>query len=297
MSTLTDNSSPGPDIGAPSPREVGSRLFVVGCPRSGTTLLQSFLAAHPAVLAFPETAVFARLLFVPSRVATATTDVAARIAAAHARARALLDAMERPDLGPLLDPAVSIVEFGRSFVGVLDRLTLDQGKHSWAEKTPKHLAFVSEIRGLVPGARFLNILRDGRQNVASLYEAALKHPNVWWPAGSSGDLEQAIERWNSSVRHARALRGVPDVLLIRYERLVSDTEAVLREICTFAGLAFRSEMIERRTEAARAVVTAPEHWKADVLQGLRPAPDDKFDRLFNAEQKAYIDARLEQIDF
>src|SRR5271167_4804558 len=42
--------------------EIAGRLFVVGCPRSGTTLLQSLLAAHPSVHSFPETAVFGRLL-------------------------------------------------------------------------------------------------------------------------------------------------------------------------------------------------------------------------------------------
>jgi len=259
--------------------------------------MQSFLAAHPQVLSFPETAVFARLLIGPQSSTPSASDAAARIEASYARATAFLDSVERRDLDRLLPRAdASIVEFAHAFVAVLDRLTLDRGKISWVEKTPKHLALVSEIRNLVPGGRFINVLRDGRQNIASLYEAALKHPNVWWRAGR-GDLDQALNRWNESVRHTRALRNVAEVLLIRYERLISDTETVLREICAFAGLHFKPEMIERRSEAARTVVTAAEPWKVGVLGTLRRAPDDKFGRLFSVEQKAYIEARLEQIDF
>jgi hypothetical protein len=285
------------DVAAPPARAINARLFVIGCARSGTTLLQSFLAAHPQVLSFPETAVFSRLFVAPLAGDASANMPAGRIAAARERASTFLDAVGRRELTELLaGPDASIAEFARSFVDVLDRLALDGGKQGWTEKTPKHLALVPEIRQLVPGARFILVLRDGRQNVASLYDAARRYPNVWWPAGLD-DLDQAIQRWNQSARRARQLRGDADVLLVRYEKLISHTVAVLQEICAFAGLSFKRDMVERRAEVAREVVGPGEPWKAGVFETVQPAGNDKFDRLFTTLQKAYIEARLERIDF
>ena len=272
------------------------RLFVVGCPRSGTTLLQSFLAAHPDVQSFPETAVFARLLIAPQRADRASGEES-RVAAARQRAGAFLDSVARPDLAaPLARPeAGSIAGFAQAFVSVLDRLTLERDRIAWAEKTPRHLLVVPEIRRLVPESRFIVIVRDGRQNVASLYEAARNHPNVWWPQGRS-DVDEAITRWNTFLRHAHAIRDASDVRIVRYERLVEETERTLEEMCAFAELPYSPEMMERRVEAARDVVTAIEPWKAGVLGPLR-THDDKFVRVFSAEQKAYIEAHLDPIGF
>ena len=292
-------------------REIEGRLFVVGCARSGTTLLQSILAAHPAVLSFPETAVFARLLGAgvmhsfrvgPAEGAAGAGEagplgsVHRRTQVAYRRATALLDTLRRRDLVHILPMrSMSIDQFANAFVGVLDQLALDQGKTWWVEKTPNNIGFVPDILRLVPGARFINILRDGRQNVASLYDMARKYPDLFW--AKYRDLDEAIERWNICLRHTRRLLNVPEVLLVRHERLVSDTEAVVQEMCGFAGLAFSRDMIDRRAEAAGAVVRGAESWKADVLKPIRSAAEDKFDQLFDAEQKAYIESRLEQVDF
>ena len=337
---VTDRPSRPDGPGAPASRAIAGRLFVVGCPRSGTTLLQSFLAAHPAVRSFPETAVFGRLLgggvmrsfradpsgdwaavgesgqlrlgrgvmrsfrAGPSGDWTTVNEAGqARLGSIHRRAqlayrhaRELLDTLGRRDLEQILPiRSNSTGQFAEGFVGVLDRLALDQGKSWWVEKTPGHLRFVREILGLVPGARFINILRDGRQNVAALYDMARQYPDRWWVRYR--DLDNAIERWNISVRHTRRLLDVPDVLLVRYERLVAETAAVAEEVCRFAGLPFSRDMIDRRAEAASTVVTAGEPWKADVLTPMRSSAPDKFNELFDAEQKAYIESRLERIDF
>jgi sulfotransferase family protein len=292
---------------------IAGRLFVVGCARSGTTLLQSLLAAHPAVLSFPETAVFSRLLNggvmrslrfeTPGPgIAAAEADPSPR-ASVHRRAQLayrrttdLLDKLGRRDLEHILPiRSKSTREFADGFVGVLDRLARDRGKSWWVEKSPENLRFVREILELVPGAKFINILRDGRQNVTALYDMACKYPDRFWV--KYRDLDQAIERWNICVGYTRRLLDVPEVLVVRYERLVSETEAVLEDVCRFAGLPFTRDMIDRRLEAAGRVVTSREPWKADVLTPMRFVVEDKFNELLTADQKAYVEARLERIDF
>lgn len=271
-------------------------MFVVGCARSGTTLLQSLLAAHPAVLSFPETAVFGRLFsaeVMPGHTRPATIHRRTQLGYRHALV--LLDSVGRRDLEPILPiRSKSISQFVDGFVAVLDRLALDQGKSSWVEKTPENLGFVRDIRELVPGAKFVAMLRDGRQNVAALYDMACRYPSRWW--AMYRDLDAAIEEWNRCARDMRQLLGMPDVLLIHHERLRSETEAVAQQICHFFNLCFSRRMIDSRTAAARSVITVREPWKAEVWGPIKPATDDKYERLFDASQKAYIEARLEQFD-
>ncbi len=276
--------------------EIAGRLFVVGCPRSGTTLLQSLLAAHPSVLSFPETAVFGRLLKTNVMPDGTCLTVDLRMQLGYLQAMALLEDLGRLDLQQILPiRSQSIAQFVDGLVGVFDRLTLDKGKSWWVEKTPENMLYVPEILELVPGARFVSVLRDGRQNVAALYEMACKYPDLWW--AKFRDLDWAIRVWNRAATHTRLLLGMPEVVVIRHERLLSDTEAVAREVCRFAGLPFSRRMLDCRAEAASNIITAHEPWKADVLGPIRPAVEDKFERLFDAKQQAYIEARLERVDF
>ena len=213
----------------------------------------------------------------------------------YRHAVALLDTVGRRDLEYILPMrSKSIGQFVDGFIALLDRLTLDEGKSWWVEKTPENVRFVPEMLELVPGAKFVNTLRDGRQNVAALYDMARKYPDRWWV--KFRDLDLAINMWNRSARYARLLLGMPGVLLIRHERLLSDTEAVMQEVCRFAGLPFTRQIFDRRVESARALITAREPWKAEVLTPIRGI-EDKFERLFDPEQQAYIEARLEAIDF
>ena len=282
-------------------------LFIVGCARSGTTLLQSFLAAHPAILSFPESAVFGRLFYnETARPGSSTYSIFLdndqrhktlhrRTQLAYRHAAALLAMFGRRDLELLLPMrSRSVAEFAAGFVQVLDRLTRDHGKSTWLEKTPENIRYVPEILGVVPGARFINILRDGRQNVAAMFDMSQKYSDRWW--ARYRDVDEAIEQWNQCARLTRRLLDVPEVLLIRHEQLRADPESVLREVCRFTGLVFSADMIERRTEGARGVVNEREPWKADVFNQVR-AVDDRFTQVFDATQRAYVESRLERLDF
>jgi hypothetical protein len=142
------------------------RLFLVGCPRSGTTLLQSLVAAHPQVASFPESHFFTRII--------SSRPVLRHLGLASLRARPqftlLLDLLGRPELRTCLPRlAVSPRQYARAFTTVLDTVAREQHKQAWLEKTPRHLEYIDDISALVSNAKFIHLIRNGADVVASLY--------------------------------------------------------------------------------------------------------------------------------
>jgi hypothetical protein len=121
------------------------------------------------------------------------------------------------------------------------------GKHALVEKTPRHVRETPFIRRVVPGCRFVLMVRDGRDVVLSL---AVRVP---W--------EQAVERWLQDTSLAACETGKDDVLIVRYESLIEEPERTIGQVCAFLGLAFDSVMLDyhRRPRlwfGERAVVDA-----------------------------------------
>lgn len=147
-------------------------IFVVGCPRSGTTLLQLMLHAHPRIAIPPET----RFLLEAYRDRHRFGDLrrpANRRALAHF-------IVNRPqtrffDLG--LDPQAMISEIVASpptlgsAIGAVFRSYSERfGKPRWGDKRPAYVNNLDVIRRLFPDAQIIHIVRDGRDCVASLQE-------------------------------------------------------------------------------------------------------------------------------
>jgi hypothetical protein len=66
--------------------------------------------------------------------------------------------------------------YTKAFIKILDEITLENGKSSWLEKTPEHLGQINYIERWVQRAKFIHIIRNGDDVVASLYEVAQKYP-------------------------------------------------------------------------------------------------------------------------
>ncbi|TGQ17329.1 MULTISPECIES: sulfotransferase [unclassified Mesorhizobium] len=105
------------------------------------------------------------------------------------------------------------------------------GKSLLLEKTPRHIRRVARIRTLVPGARFIMPVRDGRDVVASLTRRL-------------GDPKEALDRWITDNGLVLAERGEPDVLIYRYEDLVEEPAKVVERICTFLDLAYSPDLLD-----------------------------------------------------
>lgn len=226
-------------------------VFVVGAGRSGTTLLRSMLDSHPEVAIPGEShfvATMARLRWRYDRPGHFALDRFLADVAGHERFQrwdaheAVLASVRRTAPHDLADAT-------RATYAAYAR---EQGARRYMDKTPDYVARMDLIAGLLPEARFVHLIRDGRAVAASL----LAQP--WGP----DDPVVAARHWVSRVRKGRnsARRLGPDrVMEVRYEALVDDPETALRDICAFAELDFDPTVLDHRGGATRALeqVAAP----------------------------------------
>lgn len=112
------------------------------------------------------------------------------------------------------------------------------GKSVLIEKTPRHVRRVGRIRRMVPGARFVMPVRDGRDVVASL-------------AKRLGNPREGLERWVADNSLVLAERDRPDVLVYRYEDLVEDPAGTVENICAFLDLPFDKALLDYHQDQRR----------------------------------------------
>jgi len=265
------------------------RVFLVGCPRSGTTLLQSLLAAHPLVTSFPETHFFVDL--VPSRAWARRLGLVSRRAGARL---ALIRAGIGPDAPPVAPPRLPLMsQWAAAFVRLLDETTRMRGRAWWVEKTPGHIQRIPEITRYVPGARFIHLLRDGAEVVASLYEVTRLYPETW---GGAWSIDRCVERWLTDVRTSSRYRRVAGHLLVTYQSLTGDPGSTLRQVCAAVGLPFDPAMLSGYRQSAGTVVLPSEPWKAGVREAIHPRDRAKFERLFTAAEREDILRRVADVN-
>lgn len=288
--------------------KIKARVFLVGCPRSGTTLLQSMLYAHPEIYSFPETFFFDRLFGSGER-RTLAKKTQGFVEGVRAFGRDSLRGMgfvearrytkawagmrvlsEESDIMAPVD-SLRLEKHVEGFVRRIDEKTIEAGGRIWLEKTPDHLFCLNFIRKYVPQAKFIHIVRNGMDTVASLVDAAHKHPEVW---GLYLSLDNAVRRWNVAVRESRLYRGEPEHYIINYEDLIENPSGELVKICGFLGCEFDEGMVNNFSTMARNLVLDSEKWKANNMAQSRIKRDSKFLELFDPSQRKYIAKHLEQ---
>jgi Sulfotransferase family len=216
--------------------------FVVGCNRSGTTLLRAMLDSHPDLAVPPEAYFTIAALRGPA--AGTTFDAAARVAEITAdRSFANWD-LPVNALDPLRDsPPTDAADVVR---GVYAAYARHHSKPRTGDKTPRNVLHIDAIAGALPEARFVHLVRDGRDVVPSVREHLL----------GPESLPAAIDYWRDRVgagRRVGATIGTERYLEVRYEDLVADPEPVLRTICSFVDITYTEVMFSYATRAEHVI--------------------------------------------
>ena len=209
---------------ADSSTKPSAPFFIVGCGRSGTTLLRTMLNRHSRVAVPLES-----LFIIDYLKAKDGLDRDVLI-------KTLLQEYELHEWGIDIDPSDLVdTASARDAIERLHELyLLKHGKQIWGQKTPRFVHHGEVLKRAWPDAKFVHVVRNPHAVVSSLIRSDVHRSNAYFGA----------QRWARDVaaglRLAETFPG--DVLLVRYEDLVSDPERELRRVCTHLGLGYEPEI-------------------------------------------------------
>ncbi|MGH7769666.1 MAG: sulfotransferase family protein [Candidatus Binatia bacterium] len=215
----------------------GNLIFIVGASRSGTTWLQRLLATHPRVHTGQEPCVFRS--YVAPQLRAWRWELARERDQATATGRGGIGlscyfqdheflAVLREYMCRLLRPMTGDLKAGDFFL----------------DKTPSNTLCLGEIFELLPESRFIHLVRDPRDVVASLLTASRGWGVGWAPR----EAKAAVKVWIRAVRAAHdAAKNIPQRLFleVRYERLVAAPESTMVDIARFLNLEWDRDAIKK----------------------------------------------------
>jgi len=215
--------------------------LIVGSPRSGTTLLRLMLDSHSELTIPPETG----FLVLGPKLRGSGDRLRERFFHAvinHPQPFCAWPDFEIPEAA-FWEALTEISPFNISegFRAFYRLYAARQGKPRWGDKTPLYCQELNTIRQVLPEARFIHLIRDGRDSALSLRR-------MWFSPG--WQIETQAAYWRKNILLARrAGLGRPDYMEVRYEDLILSAGVTLERICVFAGLNYEDSMLTYYTRA------------------------------------------------
>jgi hypothetical protein len=217
--------------------------FLVGCDRSGTTLLKEMLNSHPDLAVPPESE------FVP----VLTRNRARYETEGGFNVRLFVEDLDRYgkfERWPLTRDEVeqALIQAGpmstpEAMRSLYSYFASRVNKPRYGDKTPYYVCSIPQIAAAYPESRFVHIVRDGRNVALSLIEMP------WAP---STVMKSAIW-WRHRVRTGRrdgSALGWDRYMEVLYEELVAHPEQTLRSVCDFLDLEYSTQMLRYTENAA-----------------------------------------------
>ncbi len=220
-------------------------IFILGAPRSGTTLLQYLFKSHPKVSIPGEESHF----IIPFYKKFKNIELSKK--------KIVSILMEMKKMRPQffceqVNPALVIndtlidnmgLENVHDFPSLVQRLyqynAESEGKVIWGDKTPYYILHIKLLLEMFPDARFIHVLRDGRDVALSVLDR--KHDFFIY------NLYMAAKTWEFYVKTGRE-QGVKlrndQYCEVKYEELVSRPGEVMKSLCDFIQIEYTAKVLD-----------------------------------------------------
>jgi hypothetical protein len=274
----------------PRPELAYSKVFVVGCPRSGTTWVARLLNGHPDTIGGRESHVYPRLWRPIAHGGSRQVRAWARIFYGLERGR-VLDRpagihhyVDRRTLGEIARRSMAVEPGDRRLAGRLVREVFDTyflaaggtADRVLVEKTPLHVLYARELLADFPEAHLIEVRRDGRDACVSMQMRAAQERSV--PA----DRSAQARLWVDSVRAGLALEADlairSRVTVVRYEDLKAEPAREIDRLYSAAGLestpALVAEALGRADLGKFALGPGGMHFRGEVGSWVEHFSDD-----------------------
>lgn len=241
-------------------------IFLLGSQRSGTTMLRLMMNNHPN-LAIPHETAF---ITIYDKKLSAYGDLSDKD---NVR-RLLNDVSQHPLVkrGNLIRDSDAILRRSiasyRDFIDAVFQAYADSlGKARWGDKTPFYTPDIDVLHRIFPDAKFLHLVRDGR-------DVVLSQKSIEW---MSGNLPKLILDWQWKTTIAHKVGSVlgDNFLEIRYEDLVRQPEEMLRRICDFICESYDPAMLSYSEKGEGIVPADSLKWHRN---SIRPPDPSRLDR-------------------
>jgi hypothetical protein len=213
------------------PSQGGGPIFIGGAGRSGTTLMRVMLDAHPRICCGPE------LKVLPSIAELYLTVTCSFASVMQSYGNSKDEIAKR---------------FRQLIEGLVEAFRRTSGKPRWAEKTPHNAIVMAPLGEIFPDARFLHVIRDGRDVVCSLITMDWFDPATGQRLEYVKSVAKAARYWREVVGRAREQALQPSlsgrVLEVRYEALVADPETVMLRVLDFLDERWDAAVLAHHTK-------------------------------------------------
>jgi hypothetical protein len=244
-------------------------VYIVGMPRSGTTLMQGILCNTGEYFSMPETHFFIRATYGLPEENLSKKD---RKRIQHKLLKKSRIKLEQ-GFPEYLATKKDIFEY------VIDQFN-PEGTRTFLEKTPRHVFFYSKILEYYPDAKFICMIREPKNVVSSqLTNSPKQNKSVIRLSLLYNKIAAAIEK----------IRNYDNSFLIKYEDLTTETELILRHICKFLNIAFDSSLVDN-VAAPLGIVSEHEFWKNKNIKvaTIQKNNPDKWKEALDNNQKNLV---------
>jgi hypothetical protein len=239
-------------------------VFIVGMPRSGTTLIQGILCNTEKYFAIPETHFFSRVVYgLPEKL-----NAEDRIKVFRAlREKSRMDVDKKILLK--LDSQKEVFEY---IIGNFNT----KNQTTFLEKTPRHVFFYSKILKYYPSAKFICMIREPKNVVSS------QLTNTRIEKKSIIRLSFLYNKIAAAILNIKCNRNV---FTIKYEDLTKEPESILRQTFQFLGIPFNSKFVDKAA-APPEIVAVHEFWKnKNIIQKtIQKSNADKWQNTLSAAE-------------